>query len=150
MPGRATRHQRLIGHYYVVGRGAGRDADLPAQPQIQRKIRPDLPGVLAVKLILGVPGIELESALGPRIPLRHESAVDLAYTAQQEIDVGLEVGTVEGGVEIGGNPESGRVHGVDAGGEIDFLRGIETAYGAALILLTHASQVGTELEGVCA
>ena len=55
---------------------------------------------------------------------------------------------VEGGVEVGGKAEGGRVHGVDAGGEVDFFVGIEAGDAAADVFLADAAQVDAELEGV--
>ena len=55
---------------------------------------------------------------------------------------------VEGGIEVGGQAEGGGIHGVDAGGEVDFLVGIEAGHAAAHVLFADAAQVDAELEGV--
>ncbi len=60
----------------------------------------------------------------------------------------LEESAIEGGVEVGGQAESGGVHGIDAGGEVDFLVGIEAGNTAANVLFADAAQVDPELEGV--
>src|SRR5205085_9272410 len=75
---------------------------------------------------------------------------ELADAAQQEVDAGLKGRPIEGGIEIGGNAEGGGNDGIDAGGEVHFLAGVEARHASALIFLTDAAQVEAELPRVCA
>jgi hypothetical protein len=60
----------------------------------------------------------------------------------------LEQAPIERGIEVGGQAEGGWIHGIDAGGEVDFLVGIEAGDTAANVLFADAAQVGAELEGM--
>ena len=146
--GRPAGHHWLVGDQDVVCGCAGRKAEFPPQPRIHGQVGPHLPRVLPVELVFRVARVELERVLGPLAALVHEAAVDLPHPAQHEIDIGLEVGPVVGGVQIGRQPESGRVDGVDVGIEVHLFSRVQAGHRAALILLANAPQVEAKFEGV--
>ena len=142
--GRPAEYQRLIRvRQHRIGR-SWRHLDLPSQADVDRQIAPNFPAILGVKIVFVPMRLERQQPRAEALPVRSgESALQLAYASQQEIDAAAQRRQIVRLIDAGGNIEGGVI---DVGVEVDIRRGVVGTNAAARIDLAPQAEVGAELE----